>query len=87
MPIDALTDTLARPTIAEGMKRRIEQEFAIVPKGKRGALILLVDERSARLHVAANLDGKGNWKVAAGGGVPYTGPKKPEGFVGLLGSW
>jgi hypothetical protein len=83
-----MTDHLGRPVLAEGMKRQIEAALTLIPAGKRGALIVLADAESktARAYVAANLDGKGHWKVAAGAGVPWDG-RKPEGWVGVMGAW
>lgn len=77
-------DALGRTPLADGMKRQIESAFSIVPEGKRGALIVIADEQSARLHVAAKLGE--HWKVAAGLGVPYTG-QAPSGWIGVLGAW
>lgn len=79
-----MSDPLGRTPIAEGMKRQIEEAFAVVPKGKRGALIVLADEHGARAHVAAKLNDR--WKVAGGAGVPWHGDK-PSGWVGVVGCW
>ena len=83
---DTPLDDKGRYPISEGMKRRIEQEFAIVPDGKRGALLVIADQHGTRGMFAAKLDGKGRWKVVAGGGFTWT-ENKPEGFVGVMGSW
>lgn len=80
----AVTDALGRTPIAEGMKRQIEAAFDVVPKGKRGALLVIADEHGARAHLAAKI--KGDWKVAGGASVPWTG-EKPQGWVGVIGSW
>lgn len=77
-------DSLGRPILAEGMKRQIEEAFKVVPTDKRGAVLVIADERGARAHVAAKING--SWKVAGGGGVAWAG-KKPEGWVGVMGSW
>lgn len=81
-----MTDPLGRPLIAEGMKRQIEQAFAVVPDGKRGALLVIADveTKTARAHLAAKIHD--HWKVAAGVGVPWDG-KKPEGWIGVMGAW
>jgi hypothetical protein len=79
-----ILDPLGRTPIANGMKAQIEQAFTVVPEGKRGALLVIADEHGARLHLAAKLGS--HWKVAAGGGVPWTG-HRPSGWVGIMGSW
>lgn len=78
-------DALGRPTIAEQMKARISAEFATIEPGKRGAVVILVDESGvARAHLAAKLGD--SWKVAAGAGFALR-EKKPVGFIGIMGSW
>lgn len=78
-------DALGRPTISAQMKARINAEFAIVPEGKRSALLVIVDDTGvARAHLAARLGD--SWKVAAGGGFAIR-EKKPVGFIGIMGSW
>lgn len=78
------SDPLGRTPIAEGMKRQIEDAFKVIPDGKRGALLVVADEQGARALVAAKLGD--HWKVAAGGGVPWSGGK-PSGWVGVMGAW
>lgn len=82
----ATVDALQRPILAEGMKRQIDQAFTVVPEGKRGALLIIAHEHGARAHLAAKIDDSGRWKVAAGGGVPWTG-QKPTAWVGVMGHW
>lgn len=79
-----MLDPLGRTPLADGMKRQIETAFAVVPDGKRGALLVVADDSGARAHLAAKLGS--HWKVAAGVGVPWTG-KKPTGWVGVMGAW
>lgn len=81
-----MKDALDRPLIAEGMKRQIEEAFRVVPEGKRGALLVIADmeTQTARAHLAAKVNN--HWKVAAGVGVPWDG-RKPEAWVGVVGSW
>lgn len=83
-------DALDRPLIASGMKRQIEQAFAVVPEGKRGALLVIADSETntARAHLAAKVyEGeRWQWKVAGGAGFNWEG-KKPEGWVGVMASW
>lgn len=67
------------------MKAQIADAFSVVPKGKRGALLVIVDDRGvARGHLAAKLGD--HWKVAGGGGFSFT-EKRPFGFVGVEGAW
>jgi hypothetical protein len=53
----------------------------------RGALIVIVDPTTkvARGHVAWNV-GKG-WKVAAGGGFKWEGPRQTSGWLGVEFVW
>jgi hypothetical protein len=83
------TDALGRPVASEPIKESLAEMFKIVPPGKKGALILVADKGSdeVRAHIAANLDEKGNWKVAAGAGWKW-GEKKPDtAYVALAGTW
>jgi hypothetical protein len=77
-------DALGRTPIADGMKQQIADAFKAVPDGKRGALLIIANEHGATVHVAAKFGN--DWKVAAGGGLPWTGDK-PSGWVGVAGSW
>lgn len=80
-----MTDHFGRTPIADAVKQQIDLAFRTVPEGKRGALLVLVDQDGARAHVAAKLDEAGRWKVAAGGGVAWTGDV--HGSVAIVGSW
>jgi hypothetical protein len=66
------------------MREAIAQHLATIPEGKRGALLVIADDKGARAHLAARLGD--NWKVAFEAGRPWVG-KKPEGAVMLEGSW
>lgn len=79
-----IADSFGRTPLADGMKRQIEDMFSVVPTQKRGALIVIADERGARLQVAAKLNG--TWKVAAGAGVTIEGWKSSA-WIGLIGIW
>jgi hypothetical protein len=72
-----------RPSISDAMKQKITDAFAIVPEGKTGALVAIVDEHGARLHVAHKIND--HWKVGAAVGRPWSGGV--EGYVGIEGSW
>ena len=61
----------SRPPIAEPIKQAIADAFKAVPEGKRGALLAIVDEHGARLHLASRV-GK-RWKVGAAVGKPFNG--------------
>jgi hypothetical protein len=82
-------DDLGRPTVSNAIKDSIDQSFKAIPPGKKGALLLVADKGSETItaHIAANLDDKGNWKVAAGAGWEW-GKKAPDqAFVSIAGSW
>ena len=82
-------DGLGRPEIAPSLKQAIDSSFKFIPEGKKGALVLVADKGSETVtaHFAANLDGKGNWKVAAGAGWEW-GKKDPAtAFVAIAGTW
>ena len=66
-----MPDDHGRTPIADAVRQSITEAFAIVPDGKRGALVVIADEHGPRAVVAAKLNG--HWKVAAGGSVPWTG--------------
>lgn len=78
-----MAPTERRPTLSEAMKQKVRDEFAMVPPGKRGALVAIVDQHGARLHLAHKI--KGAWKVGVAVGTPWGW--KPEGYVGVEGSW
>lgn len=79
-----MTDDLGRPPIASGLKAQVEAALQEIPDGKRGALVVLANEHGASAHLAARLNG--NWKVAAGAGVPWK-DGKPRGWVAVMGCW
>lgn len=79
-----IVDALGRTPIAEGMKALINAAFSVVPDGKRAALLIIGDERGARVHLAARVNG--SWKVAGGAGFDVQ-TKKPNGWVGVEASW
>lgn len=61
----------------------LDQALASIPEGRRGALLVLVDQDGARAQVAAKLGGK--WQLAAGADRPWDGPI--VGRIALAGSW
>jgi hypothetical protein len=61
----------------------MREAFSTIPKGKRGALVVIADHHGARAVLAANLNG--NWKVALDAASPWAGPV--TGSVSLQGSW
>lgn len=79
-----MTDAFGRTPISESVKASITQAFTAIEPGKTGALLVLVDERGARAHLAARFGA--HWKVAAGGGWDWTGTR-PTGTVAIVGSW
>lgn len=77
------TDHHDRPLVPSETKDRINVAFSALPADKRGALLILVDEKGARAHFAARLGD--HWKVAAGAGKPWDGPVHAE--VAIEASW
>jgi hypothetical protein len=80
---DAL-DPLGRTPIASMMKARIAEALRTIDEDKRGAVLVLVDDRGAQAHIAAKLNG--SWKVAGGLSVPWE-TRKPTGWIGIEGAW
>lgn len=78
-----MTDVAIRPPLSEAMRQKVRDAFAIVPQGKTGALVAIVDERGARLHIAHKLNE--HWKVGVAVGKPWDG--KFEGYVGIEATW
>lgn len=79
-------DRFGRPVIQDEARDRLRQAFQGVTG--RGALIIIGDTqtKTVRGHLAANLDEKGTWKVAAGGGFDFTG-KVPFAEFAILKTW
>ena len=82
-PIIDIGDPFKRPLIADETKRQITEALSALPEGKKGALLILVDENGARAHVAARYGE--HWKVAAGAGRRWNGPITAG--VAVEGSW
>jgi hypothetical protein len=78
------TDALGRLYVTDADVAKIRAALETIPDGKRGALLAIADEHGVRAQVAANLGG--HWKVAAGIGATWQGPK-PEAFVAVQGYW
>lgn len=78
-----ILDPLGRTPIAAMLKQQIAQALALIPPGKRGALIVLGDESGGSAHLAAKLGE--TWKVAGGGGVKWSGGV--TGSVVVVGTW
>lgn len=78
-------DTISRPPITNLIRDRIRDEFAMVPEGKRSALIGIWDAQAeqARLHLAWKINS--TWKVGAQ--VGWTKNHKPDGYVGIEAVW
>ena len=84
-PFTRPLDAMGRPIISDADKARIDSLWATIPEGRRGAVLVIVDETGeARGHIAAKIND--HWKVGAGGGWKF-GEKKPKGFIGREGSW
>jgi hypothetical protein len=79
-----MSDELNRPDIATPIKDAIARAFTAVPEGKRGAFLVVADEKGTRVHLAAKFGD--SWKVAGGGGWAY-GTKRPSGYVAVEASW
>lgn len=82
MPIATLPVDFRQPA-GPTLKDAITAHLATIPEGKRAAMLLIVDESGARVHLAAKIDD--HWKVAFEAGKPWNEPVK--GFVALQGSW
>jgi hypothetical protein len=78
-----MSDEGYRPPISDWMKMKVAEALAIVPDGKSGALLAIVDENGARLHVAHKFND--HWKVGGAVGKPWN--SKWEGYVGIEASW
>lgn len=72
-----------RPPISELAKAQIREMFQVVPEGRRSAVVSIVDEHGARLHVASRLGE--HWKVGGVVGVPWG--ERPSGSVAIEASW
>ncbi len=75
-----MSDDLSRTPINDAIRDQIRVAFDGIPDHKRGAVLVLADERGVRGHLAARF-GDG-WKVAAGAGFLY-GEKRPAGYVAV----
>ena len=76
-------DPFGRPAVSEPIRAAIRDAFAVVPEGKTSAILAIVDNNGARMHVAVKVND--NWKV---GGALYVDKKgKPEGYVAVEASW
>lgn len=83
MPDNSVSSEPAFSPIADAVRSSIRDAFAAVPKGKRGALLVIADSNGARATVAANLNG--SWKVAAAASRPWSGPVTAT--VAIIGVW
>ena len=85
-PQERQVDPLGRTPLADGMKRKIEEAFSVVPEGKRGAVLVIhdIDTKQTRAHLAARIGDE--WKVAGGPSFDWDG-KKPSGWVGVMRTW
>lgn len=68
---------------AKSVHASLDEAFAAIPDGHRGAFFVLADETGARAVVAARIGD--HWQLAAGADKPWHGPV--SGLVGLMGSW
>lgn len=80
----AILDPLGRTPIAAGMKAQIEAEFAALPQNKRGAILVIANERGATAHLAAKFGD--HWKVAAGAGFAWH-ERRPSGWASVEFAW
>ena len=59
----------------EAIRDQVERALAAnVPEGKRAAVLGVLDPSGVRFGVAANIDHKGNWKLAAEASRAWSGP-------------
>ena len=75
--------TNLRPSISEQAKQKVAEALNAIPDGKRGATIFIADGDSARIHLAAKLNGE--WKVALTGSRKWTGALSGE--ITVVGAW
>ena len=80
-------DPFNRPPITPDIKKAVAEAFSVVPPGKSSAFVGIVDQNGARVHLAWPVTkGAGvSWQVGAVVNVPLKG--KPDGWVGVVGSW
>ena len=78
-------DELGRPSLAAADRARIREAFEGV-RG-RGALVWITHpvDKVTRGHVAAKIGD--HWKIAAGGGFTWEGPKRGDGWFGVERTW
>ena len=81
-----MTDPLGRPVLSDALRTEIAATLAGIPQGKRGALVIVATEHGATAHLAAKIGSSGDWKIAAGAGVPWRNGK-PSGWVVISGAW
>jgi hypothetical protein len=79
-----MADEFGRTPITDAMRQKIADTFTVVPEGKRGALVLIADDKETRAVLAARINDR--WKVAGGGGWVYA-EKRPAGFIGIEAAW
>jgi hypothetical protein len=65
-----MPDALGRPILAEGMKRQIDDALKTLDPEAKAALLVIGDEKQARVHFAARLPE--GWRVAAGAGWEWS---------------
>jgi hypothetical protein len=78
-----IVDPLGRTPIASMLKQQIAQSLALIPPGKRGALVVIGDEQGGSAHLAARLGS--TWKIAGGIGARWDGAV--SGSVVIAGAW
>ena len=76
-------DLITPAPIADAVKRSIADALHGIPDGKRGALLVLADERGARVMVAAKFGD--HWRVAVETAKPWDGPVTAS--IAIAGSW
>jgi hypothetical protein len=80
-----MSDSLGRPILAEGMKRIIDDALKTLDPEAKAALLVIGDEKNARVHFAARLPE--GWRVAAGAGWAFEGERKASGWLGIEKVW
>jgi hypothetical protein len=79
-----MPETFGRPPITEPIKQAIRDAFAVVPDGKRGAMLAIADASGVRMHIAVKVND--TWKVGGAVRVPTDG-SRPDGYVAVEASW
>jgi hypothetical protein len=78
-----MPDIFSPEAFQRAVHASIGDAFQAIPHGKRGALLIVADERGTELMLAAKLGD--HWQLAAGGGKTWDG--SIQGKIAIAGSW